>query len=102
MYPARLVPGYPRVSQDFNAIENVWKLLRDRLFETLPKTFEKREAFVARLKEAVKGLNREEILDWGPRGGETGLKFRQRVRKLSTPINPSILSEYLTVISPQW
>ena len=58
VYPARLVPGYPRVSQDFNAIENVWKLLRDRLFETLPTTFEKREAFVARLKEAVKGLNK--------------------------------------------
>ena len=32
-----LVDDYPAVSQDFNAIENAWKLLRDRLNDTLPK-----------------------------------------------------------------
>lgn len=32
-----LVEDYPPVSQDFNAIENAWKLLRDRLNDTLPK-----------------------------------------------------------------
>jgi hypothetical protein len=31
-----LVDGYPRCSQDFNAIENIWHLLRERLKDTLP------------------------------------------------------------------
>jgi hypothetical protein len=61
-----LVPGYPKVSQDFNAIENVWKMLRERLNEMIPKgsAVETRECFVARLKAAVKWLNhhREESL----------------------------------------
>ena len=35
-----LVAEYPRCSQDFNAIENVWKILRDRLFATLPQDLE--------------------------------------------------------------
>lgn len=52
-----LVPGYPKVSQDFNAIENVWNLLRKRLFATLPKGLESRDAFIVRLKAAVKWLN---------------------------------------------
>ena len=73
-----------------------WEVLRKRCFGEL----EGGQAGL--MQEAVKGLNREEILAWGPRGGETGLQFRQRVRKLSTPINPSILSECLTVISPQY
>ena len=73
-----------------------WEVLRERCFGEL----EGGQAGL--MQEAVKGLNREEILAWGPRGGETGLQFRQRVRKLSTPINPSILSECLTVISPQY
>ena len=54
-----LVDGYPRVSQDFNAIENVWKLLRDRLYETMPSTLETRGAFVIRLMTAVAWLNRD-------------------------------------------
>ena len=32
-----LVDDYPIVSQDFNPIENAWKLLRDRLNDTMPK-----------------------------------------------------------------
>ena len=55
-----MVDGYPVNSQDFNAIENCWKLLRDRLFETLPRGLEGRDAFIARLKEAVAYLNRHE------------------------------------------
>lgn len=53
-----LVEGYPRVSQDFNAIENCWHLLRERLKATLPVGLEGRTAFIARLKKAVQWLNR--------------------------------------------
>ena len=53
-----LVQGYPRVSQDFNAIENCWKLLRDRLSETLPRGLESRKAFINRLHQAVSWVNR--------------------------------------------
>ena len=54
---------YPRVSQDFNAIENAWHLLKERLFETLPQHLETREEFIKRLKAAVAWINRH-------RGGE--------------------------------
>lgn len=53
-----LVDGYPRCSQDFNAIENAWDLLRKRLQETLPKALEKRDAFVLRLLEGVRWINK--------------------------------------------
>ena len=52
-----LVEGYPRSSQDFNAIENAWALLRQRLDETLPKGVEAREGFVVRLKATVSWIN---------------------------------------------
>jgi len=54
----KLVDGYPRCSQDFNAIENVWKLLRERLHTTLPVGLETRDAFIDRLRKAVSWLNR--------------------------------------------
>ena len=60
-----LVPGYPKVSQDFNAIENVWNLLRKRLFATLPKGLESRDAFIVRLKAAVKWLNQHKQMRCG-------------------------------------
>jgi len=53
-----LVEDYPPVSQDFNAIENVWKHLRDRLDATLPDGVESRDRFIPRLKKAVAWLNR--------------------------------------------
>ena len=53
-----LVEGYPRCSQDFNAIENIWNLLRERLHTTLPLGLETRDAFIVRLKKAVVWLNR--------------------------------------------
>ena len=53
-----LVPGYPRCSQDLNAIENAWAMLRDRLFETLPCDLESRADFCVRLRSAVQWLNR--------------------------------------------
>lgn len=53
-----LVEGYPRSSQDFNAIENAWDLLRRRLDTTLPRAGEDRDSFVDRLCEAVRFVNK--------------------------------------------
>ena len=53
-----LVEGYPQRSQDFNAIENVWDILKRRLDETMPVHLEPREDFIARLKVAVQWINR--------------------------------------------
>ena len=54
----QLVDPYPRTSQDFNAIENAWKILKERLDETLPEQNECREDFIKRLLTAVKWINR--------------------------------------------
>ena len=48
----------PPVSQDFNAIENAWALLKDRLQVTLPIGVERREKFLVRLGEVVSWDNR--------------------------------------------
>ena len=53
----KLVDSYPRCSQDFNAIENAWKLVRDRLDETMPTGLEHRDEFVKRLNSAVRWIN---------------------------------------------
>ena len=52
-----LVPKYPRCSQDFNAIENVWGLLKVRLEQTMPINMESREQFITRLRAAVSWAN---------------------------------------------
>ena len=52
------VPDHPRCSQDFNAMENCWEVLKERLDETMPSHMEDREAFVARLHQAVSWANR--------------------------------------------
>lgn len=52
-----LVEGYPRSSQDFNAIENAWAIVKQRLDVTVPVQMESREEFVTRLKSAVKWVN---------------------------------------------
>ena len=44
--------------QDFNALENVWKTLKDQLDEALPKHLETRDEFIARLHKAVSWVNR--------------------------------------------
>jgi len=53
----KLVDEYPKVSQDFNAIENAWNILRERLDETCPVELEPRDAFVRRLRTAVRWAN---------------------------------------------
>jgi hypothetical protein len=53
-----LVADYLRSSQDSNAMENAWDLLRRRLDTTLPRALEDRDSFVARLWEAGRFANR--------------------------------------------
>lgn len=84
----QLVAGYPRCSQDFNAIENAWDVVKQRLNETLPRKLESRDDFIARYREAVRWVNHNkrddlwylctnqkeramECLQTRPRGGRT-------------------------------
>ena len=53
----KLVEDYPKSSQDFNAIENAWKILKERLAETMPVHLEGRSDFIKRLRAAVKWMN---------------------------------------------
>jgi len=53
----KLVENYPKCSQDFNAIENVWAILKERLDKTMPVHLEGREDFIKRLKAAVRWAN---------------------------------------------
>ena len=57
--PLQLVEPYPRVSQDFNAIENAWGILKKRLSYTMPTNLEGRDDFIKRLKVAVKWMNEQ-------------------------------------------
>ena len=58
-----LVEEYPRVSQDFNAIENAWDMVKQRLDQTLPVKREDRGQFVERLMSAVAWVNRQRAED---------------------------------------
>ena len=53
----QLVDGYPKCSQDLNGIENAWNLVRERLAQTLPTSWESRDAFVSRLRAAIRWVN---------------------------------------------
>jgi len=52
-------PEHPKYSQDFNAIENAWGLLRGRTDATCPMddVKETREMFILRLRNAIKWVN---------------------------------------------
>jgi transposase len=59
------VTKHPKYSPDFNAIENVWHRVRQRLDETAPATLETRPEFLVRLRRTVTWLNtncREELV----------------------------------------
>ena len=55
----KLVKEYPPVSQDFNAIESAWALLKNGLQPTLPRGMEDRDAFIKRLAMAVAWINKK-------------------------------------------
>ena len=50
----QLVENYPKCSQNFNAIGNVWGVSRERLNETQPTALERRDEFIKRLLAAVR------------------------------------------------
>lgn len=54
----KLLERYPKCSQDLNPIETVWRELRSRLDATEPMGIESRDAFVVRVRNAVKWINR--------------------------------------------
>ena len=54
-----LIGDYPKTSPDLNAIEGVWKLLRDGLLLEAPSGLERQSDFVRRLKRPVSSLNRK-------------------------------------------
>ena len=54
----KLLTMFPKCSQDLNAIETAWRELRSRLYDTEPMEMETRAEFVARLRGAVRWVNR--------------------------------------------
>ena len=46
----KTLPQHPKLAPDFNAIENVWDLLQDRLLLTAPVEMESRTDFTKRLQ----------------------------------------------------
>ena len=59
----QLVDEHPKYSQDLSAIENAWKIVRERLDETMPTWLEKRDDFIVRLRNAVKRVNANRHMD---------------------------------------
>ena len=53
----RLVDSFPKCSQDFNAIENAWAIVKERLDQTMPANMESRLEFTKRLRAAVRWVN---------------------------------------------
>ena len=53
----RVLENFPKSSPDLNAIENWWKVLRDRLDDTAPEDMETRAEFLVRLRRSAQWLN---------------------------------------------
>ena len=49
---------FPKCSQDFNAIENVWAILKECLAGSQPIALEHRDEFVKRLESAARWANK--------------------------------------------
>jgi hypothetical protein len=58
-----LVDEHPKHSQDLSAIDNAWKIVRDRLDETMPTWLETRDDFIVRLRNAVKWVSANRHMD---------------------------------------
>ncbi len=60
----KLLANFPKCSQDINPIEEAWREVRSRLFDTQPVEREDRDAFIVRLRAAVAWINgnREDFL----------------------------------------
>ena len=72
---------FPPCSQDLNAIENAWKLLRERLYDTLPIALESREDFAVRARNAVRWINENrsaELKHYCSNQKERALEVRKR------------------------
>ena len=52
-----VIHNYPKHSPDFNAIENWWHRLWQKLEDNAPTTLERREDFIRRLRRTVSWLN---------------------------------------------
>ena len=52
-----VVSQFPKHSPDLNAIENQWRVLRERLNATAPAEIESRADFLSRLRRTVNWLN---------------------------------------------
>eukprot|EP00973_Karenia_brevis_P022192 3054071-Karenia_brevis.AAC.1 len=52
-----VVEDFPKSSPDLNAIEGMWKIVRERMYAMEPDEFESRADFLARLRRAVHWLN---------------------------------------------
>ena len=55
-----LLGDFPKSSPDVNAIEGVWKMLRDALLRSAPQALEPRPAFVKRLRRTVAKMNKRQ------------------------------------------
>jgi hypothetical protein len=53
----KVVNQHAPYSQDLNPIENAWKVLKDRLNETMPTHLEPRDQFIVRMRTAVHWIN---------------------------------------------
>lgn len=62
-----------------------WEVVRERSFGKL-------EGQAAQqLLGAVKGKSKEQLMSWGPVGGETGLQFRERIRRFTKKLGKKIV-----------
>ena len=74
------VDNFPKSSPDLNAIEGVWRLLKDRVLETAPKDMETRAEFLARLGRQVQWLNdvmHDHLLELCTNQKERGLEIEE-------------------------